>query len=203
MERVVTYIDGFNLYFGLKDSRWRKFYWLDVESLAGNLLKSGQELLQVKYFTARVTSPADKARRQNTFLEALETLDKVRIFYGKYQLNSRVCRNCGYREFVPSEKMTDVNIAVELLADAYQDRFDTAMLISADSDLVGPIRTVRALFPHKRVVAAFPPRRNSMELQKVVTGYFTIGRAIFAKSIFPEQVTKTDGFVLQRPASWT
>ena len=32
----------------------------------------------------------------------------------------------------PIEKMTDVNIAVELMQDAFQDAFDTAILISAD-----------------------------------------------------------------------
>lgn len=28
--RVITYIDGFNLYFGLKEAKYRRFYWLDV-----------------------------------------------------------------------------------------------------------------------------------------------------------------------------
>ena len=28
MERVISYIDGFNLYFGLRSKGWRRFYWL-------------------------------------------------------------------------------------------------------------------------------------------------------------------------------
>ena len=52
--RVITYIDGFNLYFGLKDSGYRRYYWLDVERLAENILRPGQELLAVKYFTADI-----------------------------------------------------------------------------------------------------------------------------------------------------
>jgi hypothetical protein len=55
--------------------------------------------------------------------------------------------------------MTDVNIAVELLGDAYQDKFDTALLISADSDLTTPIEKVHLLFPKKRVISVFPPNR--------------------------------------------
>lgn len=35
--------------------------------------------------------------------------------------------------------MTDVNIAVEMMRDAFQDRFDAALLISADSDLVASL----------------------------------------------------------------
>jgi len=57
--------------------------------------------------------------------------------------------------------MTDVNISVEVMADAFQNQFDIALVLSADSDLVGPIETVRRLFPTKRMVVAFPPKRTS------------------------------------------
>ncbi|MGH9629467.1 MAG: NYN domain-containing protein [Bryobacteraceae bacterium] len=55
-----------------------------------------------------------------------------------------------------SEKMTDVNIAVELLQDAFQGAFDTAILISADSDLIAPIAAVRRLSgeAHHRCLSA-------------------------------------------------
>lgn len=61
-ERVIGYIDGFNLYFGLRDKGWRCYYWLDVKLLCQNLLKSPQHLLTVKYFTSRIKFPADKKR---------------------------------------------------------------------------------------------------------------------------------------------
>jgi hypothetical protein len=38
-ERVIAYIDGFNLYFGLKSTGWKKFYWLNLQSMVQNLLK--------------------------------------------------------------------------------------------------------------------------------------------------------------------
>ncbi len=98
--------------------------------------------------------------------------------------------------------MTDVNIATELLTDAFQDHFDTTVLISGDSDLTAPIRTVRRVFPAKRVVVAFPPDRQSVELAKAASTSFHIGRAKLADSQLPERVTKPDGFVLQRPAKW-
>ena len=46
--------------------------------------------------------------------------------------------------------MTDVNIAVEMLADAFHNEYDTAILISADSDLSAPIKKVKSLFPQKK-----------------------------------------------------
>lgn len=198
----MVYVDGFNLYYGLKDSGWKRFYWLNVQLLARNLLKPPQHLLHVKYFTALITSPAARQRRQSIYLEALSTLDGFSIYYGKYHLNTKICRNCGYADHVPSEKMTDVNIAVELLGDAFQDAFDTAILISADSDLTAPIETVRRLFPHKRVLVVFPPNRSSAALTQIASAYFSIGRAKLAQSQFAPEITKPNGFILKRPPEW-
>jgi uncharacterized LabA/DUF88 family protein len=202
MARVIAYIDGFNLYFGLKSSGWRRYFWLDVQALAGNLLKPDQALVHTKYFTARVSAPADKVKRQNTYLDAIQTLTDFSILYGRYQLNPFTCRNCGHVHNVPNEKMTDVNIAVQLMQDAFQDNFDTALLISADSDLVGPVVAVQKLFPKKRVIVACPPNRYSANLCNASSGHFKIGRAVIAKSLFPETITTASGFVLTRPASW-
>lgn len=201
-ERVITYIDGFNLYFGLKSSNWRRYYWLDLYQLAQNLLKAHQELIAVRYFTSRISEPPDKQKRQATYLEALSTLPKVTIIYGRYQTNDHYCPHCRRLEKIPNEKMTDVNIAVELLSDAYADLFDTALLISADSDLTAPVSRVQKLFPTKRVVLGFPPKRSSKGLMSVAAASFTIGRAMFERSLLPETVTKPDGFTLHKPASW-
>ncbi len=202
MDRVIAYVDGFNLYFGLKSHGWRRYYWLNVQNLARNLIKPSQVLARTKYFTARIADPPDKRKRQETYIEVLQTLSDCEILFGKYQLNPRRCRNCGYIDQVPNEKMSDVNIAVELLADAFQDRFDVALLISADSDLTKLVTRVRQILPAKKIVIAFPPHRVSRELQNVADEWFVIGRRTIAKSQFPLEVTKPDGFVLRRPEGW-
>jgi len=202
MERVITYVDGFNLYFGLKTSNFQRYYWLNVQRLAQNLLKPNQQLVRNKYFTARVSRPPDKQKRQSIYIEALETLLKVDIFYGHYQQNPFDCKKCGNRTWIPNEKMTDVNIAVEMLTDAFQDKFDTALLISADSDLSAPIKRVQTLFPQKQVILAFPPNRASEKLKQVAKSCFTIGRKKLMESQFPDMVKKANGFVLERPVSW-
>jgi uncharacterized LabA/DUF88 family protein len=202
VERVIAYIDGFNLYFGLKSAGLRRYYWLNLQTMARNLLKPNQELVFTKYFTSRVSYPPDKQKRQSTFIEALETLNDLRVYYGHYQANPQRCRKCGNKVMVPSEKMTDVNIAVEMMSDAYQDLFDVGILISADSDLTAAVLAVKNLFPAKRVIVAFPPQRHSAQLQRMAHGFLQIGRANLAKSIFPDKVQKADGFVLQRPEEW-
>ncbi len=102
----------------------------------------------------------------------------------------------------PNEKMTDVNIAIQMLNDAYKDTFDTAILVSADSDLSGVVTIIRKAFTDKKVILAFPPDRFSFELSKLASGFFVIGRANFAKSVFPDTVIKRDGYALKIPEKW-
>jgi uncharacterized LabA/DUF88 family protein len=202
MKRVIAYIDGFNLYFGLRERRWKRFYWLNVRQVALNLLRSDQTLAATKYFTSVVSAPPDKHRRQATFLEALGTLPDFSIYYGHFLADTITCRRCGHTYTAHREKMTDVNIATELLSDAFTDRFDVALLISADSDLVGPIQKVRHLFPEKRIIVVFPPARHSNALRNVAHTCLHLDRPTLIKSVFPDQVTKPDGFVLHRPPEW-
>lgn len=201
-QRVIVYVDGFNLYFGLCERGWRKYLWLNIQNLSLLLLHENQHLEHVKYFTSRVRNNPEKVRRQSLFLDALATLDQFTIYYGKYLIDKKTCLYCGKTSLVPSEKMTDVNIAVELLGDAYKDEFDTAILISADSDLLGPLKAIRTLFPQKRLVVAFPPCRSSWALQNQAHGFFTIGESKFRKSQFPESFANLEGFVLKRPEEW-
>jgi hypothetical protein len=56
------------------------------------------------------------------------------------------------------EKRTDVNIAVYMLDDAYQDVCDQFVLITGDSDLVPVIKTIKLRFPAKKVLVYIPAR---------------------------------------------
>ena len=175
MERVIAYVDGYNLYYGLRHKQWKWFYWLNIQLLAEHLVKPDQKLVGTKYFTTIVNYPEGRHKRQAVFLEALQTLPKLELFYGHFLATSVTCRNCGLTYDTHHEKMTDVNIAVELMTDAFQDKFETALLISADSDLVGPVKTMRRLFENKKVVVAFPPARSSVALQRTAHGFYFIG----------------------------
>ena len=205
MGRIIAYVDGFNLYYGLRSKGWRRLYWLDVHRLAENLLKPGQRLLGVHYFTTRIRSrPGDEdtRRRQATYLEALETLPGVHLHYGHYLAKTRRCPRCQATWEAFEEKMTDVNIAVELLEGAQADAFDTAILVSGDSDLTRPVQAVQARYPRKRVVVAFPPDRESSRLRQAATAGFVIGRKKLKDSQLPDRVSKPDGHVLIRPQEW-
>ncbi len=190
------------MYYGLKEKGWQRFFWLDVQALSRNLLKPDQDLIHTKYFTSRIGQPPDKVKRQNTYIEAIQSFPETSVYFGHYLTTPRTCRECGVTYDVAQEKMTDVNMAVELLKDAFQDAFDVAILISADSDLIAPIAAVRKLFPEKRVIVACPPSRFSVNLARAAHGYFKIGHGSLGKSLLPEEIVSAAGFKLRRPSAW-
>ena len=199
------YIDGFNLYYGLRSKGWRRYYWLDVRRLAENLLLPGQQLAMVRYFTAPVLPQPDgsgQGERQQTYLDALATLPELHIHYGYFLVKSHICPVCRASYSAYEEKMTDVNIAIELLGDARDDAFDTAIVISGDGDLSGLVSEVQQRYSNKRIVVAFPPNRVSKQLRQVAAASFTIGRRRFAASLLPERIQKPDGFVIGKPPQW-
>lgn len=201
-ERVIVYVDGFNMYFGMMEAGFSHCRWLNIKALAENLIQPHQQLAEIKYFTARVANNPDKQKRQGTYLEALYEAG-TKIYYGQYQMNNLECHRCGHVWLDAKEKMTDVNIATHLLTDAYQDKYDMAMLISGDSDLVPPIKAVHENFPKKRVFVAFPPKRHNNTVALVAKGSLTIGRKKLIESQFPATVQKAaDGFILVKPSHW-
>ena len=200
--KVYAYIDGFNLYFGLKEKEWRQYYWLNVHRLSQSLLRFNQQLVVSKYFTSRVIDSPSKQKRQLTYIEALETIPELKVIYGRYQLNPRQCPQCGFTYKIPSEKMTDVNIATEMFSDAVKDRFDIALLISADADLVPIIKAIRETFADKRVIIAFPPGRSVKPLQDAANVCLHISRSNISRSLLPSTIRKPDGYILECPLVW-
>jgi len=195
-ERVIAYIDGFNLYFGMREAGLDNCRWLNVKKLVENLLRSDQVLVSIKYYTSRVSNNPDKQKRQSTYIDALESTD-IKIYYGNYQDGTKECKRCGHLWRTAKEKMTDVNIATAIIVDAYKDEYDMAMLISGDSDLTPPIKAVHSLFEKKRVFIAFPPKRHNSSMALVARGSLTIGRKKLTDAQFDEVVISKTGFKLK------
>jgi uncharacterized LabA/DUF88 family protein len=199
-EKVIVYIDGFNLYFGMT-SKFTNIKWLNIWELAEDLLKPHQELVDVKYFTSMVSNNTEKEQRQRTYISALRTTN-TKIIFGHYKSRPKTCKSCGHSWRNNEEKMTDVNIAVNMLVDAIHNRYDKALLISGDSDLVPPIKAIHSNFPEKKVVVAFPPNRHNNSVKNVAKGSFILGRTKFTKNQFPDSIKTVDGFTISRPKKW-
>lgn len=200
-ERVITYIDGFNLYFGLKESGYQRYFWLNLHALAQKILKPHQELVGIKYFTTLIWNNIDSRTKQKSYLAALETEKIIKIYYGKFQHEMEHCKLCGNRFQKICEKTTDVNIATQLICDAYENRFDMAMIVSGDTDLIPPIKFINNIH-NKRAFVAFPPNRVNDEVRKFANGDWVIGRKNLADCQFPKILTNTAGLAISRPETW-
>jgi len=65
-ERVIVYIDGFNLYFGMREANLDNCRWLNIKKMILKLIQPHQELVEIKYFISRVSNSPDKQKRQST-----------------------------------------------------------------------------------------------------------------------------------------
>lgn len=201
-ERLIAYVDGFNLYHGIHDSAGCRWLWLDLVKLTESL-RPRSRVVAVRYFTAPVLGDPGAQSRQQTYQDALAALHKARIdiVQGRYQSKPKSCRNCGATWVEREEKETDVNIAVSLVTDAAREAMDAALLISADSDLAPAVKAARAIAPSLFVAAAFPPKRYSAELKSLMPASFHISPSKIRGALLPAQVP--DGPRTHvRPAKW-
>jgi hypothetical protein len=117
---------------------------------------------EIKYFTALVSarpSDPDQPTRQQLYLRALRTLPGVSIHLGHFlshQVTMPLAVPPGQRqEYVQviktEEKGSDVNLATHLLHDAHMGRFEVAVVVSNDSDLLEPIKIVREQLGNRSV----------------------------------------------------
>ena len=63
------------------------------------------------------------------------------------------------------KKKTDINIAINLLADAVADKFDTALILSGDSDLAPVTTKLKQLCPGKKIGILVPMGQSAMNLK--------------------------------------
>lgn len=173
-QRVIVYVDGFNFYYGLKhDAHWRRYYWLDMVKLFELGLRENQELVSVKYFSA---IPDDEVKRKNqdAFFQANKQNPKFQLLLGKYLKKEITCRNCGYKIRTFEEKESDVRIATQIVADAFQKNCDVSIVVSADSDMVPAVEL--AIQAGHRVFIYFPPNHFSNVLNSIGGGAVCLQR---------------------------
>lgn len=139
--------------------------------------------------------------RHRILIRALQA-HKVSVILGKFKRRDRRCTACGHVYPTFEEKQTDVNIAIRLFEAAIYDRFDTAIIVSGDSDLVPSIQAVKATFPAKRIGVVIPIGRRAEELKGICDFHIKMREKHLRDSQFPDQVDLGNGEILSRPLSW-
>jgi hypothetical protein len=217
--RTILYVDGFNLYFRLLVNR-PALKWLNIKKLAETLLNPANQIIAVKYYTARVSGRLDVngPARQQIYLDALATVPEISVHMGNFLLSEKFAGLVKPPEFRPrltlpqpwpdvvkvvktEEKGSDVNLASNLLLDAFQNNFDVAVVLSNDSDLVEPIRIVTRVLG-KPVGLLSPVPNPTLNLASVSSFIRRISGSDLAASQFPNPIVRADGSAIYKPLTW-
>ena len=212
-KRTVIYVDGFNLYYGcLKNTAYK---WLDLKTLFSKLLDKSNDIVKIKYFTAYISDRPgkDDARlRQRYYLLALaQHIPELEIHLGHYlthEINAKVVSPPPnfIKVYKTEEKGSDVNLALEILNDAWLNTYDCAVLVSNDSDLAAAIRLVKKQH-NKKIGLVFPntdrKRKPSKKLSQYADFIKFIRHHVLQDSQLPGKiVNQYNGEEIYKPKGW-
>ena len=207
--RTSIYVDGLNLYYrALKGTPYK---WLDIKALASNLLQPHNKINEIKYFTAIVSGMLDPGQptRQKTYIRALEKyIPEISIYYGHFLSHAVNAPKAPLTKppkftkvFKTEEKGSDVNLGVHILNDAWQDKYDCAVIISNDSDLAEPLRIIREQHKEKVIGLLSPLIKGhpSQKLLRYANFVKRIRKGVLKISQMPEKIPESK---IHKPAQW-
>ena len=173
--RVAVYFEGLNTLFRLRESGWEECF--DVGH-AARRIAGNRPLEGLYYFRARPSMPPIKAQHQ--YWDEIRHLSRIekqlRGEFGRYvRYGYMVQRAYGWQE-----KMTDVWLAVQMMADAWTNVYDVAILVTADTDMVPAVQMLR-YFDKRTELVVFPrsQRPRVTQLVQAVSSIRTARRSWF------------------------
>ena len=203
-ERVVCFVDGFNLYHAIHRLSYPHLKWVNLWVLASVFVRpKSQRLVDVYFFSAYADWRPQSKKRHVQYVRALSA-SGVKPIMGKFKEKDRKCPQCRHQWLSHEEKETDVNIALALLNLGYKDQYDRAFLISNDSDLAPAIHMIIANFPGKRVTTIVPPHyQHSNELIKASSDKAKITVEHLQRCLLPAIIYDAGGnMVATRPLEY-
>jgi uncharacterized LabA/DUF88 family protein len=141
-KRVAIYIDGSNLYYKLKDLDIKNITYFEYGNMTKQLAREDRTVVAKRYYIGAVRAKGGDKKA----IKMQE--DQVRLFNHLRSKLEGFNVKLGYlmkNDGVYHEKGVDVKIAVDLLVGAYENMYDTAILISSDTDLIPAIQKIKRL----------------------------------------------------------
>lgn len=156
-ERVAIFIDGSNLYHSLRNLGMDR---IDFQKLIRLLTKSNH-LISTFYYNASLNRGVNERKywKQQKFFDELRKIPDFKVILCKLRKHKR--KNGDYEFDVKGD---DVHLAVDLVSGAYENLYDTAIIVSGDEDFVPAIKKVQKL--GKKVVNAYFKISSSASLKK-------------------------------------
>ena len=172
-ERVMVFIDGSNLYhvlnqhFSRNDIKFGKF----AEKLSGD-----RNLVRTYYYNIKQEQRGRASEDQEKFLSALYDIPYLEVKLGIVK----------QRGDAMVEKGVDMMIGVDILKNAYEDLYDTAILVSGDGDFYPALQAAKDQGKHVEI-AAFETN-ISPETARIADLHIKLNKTYFS-SLW---MTKTD-----------
>jgi uncharacterized LabA/DUF88 family protein len=149
--------------------------------------------------------------RQSVYLEALKTNPKIEVIFGHFLTNNvwmvkaadegKTLEKIKKVQVIKTEeKGSDVNLASHLLLDGFKNRYDTAAVITNDSDLKLPISMVKNELG-KTVGVICPHEKPSKALLKVPSFFKTIKGSTLLECQLPDRIQVGERFI-HKPKAW-
>ena len=214
MNRTRVYVDGFNLYYGaFREGPFGPYKWLNLAGFCQDILSRGSTIDLIRYFTARVKpTPTDPtaAARQAAYIQALRTLPIMTIHMGTFSTHAKIrpvadpAAHCQthVEVMITEEKGSDVNLATYLLLDAFDDAFDTAVIVSDDSDLLEPIKIIKERFKKKFGVIRIRTNRASVFRDFADFIHDANRLRYYSHNQFPPSLKSSRGRPITKPSAW-
>ena len=136
IERVFIIIDGNNFYHRLKETGLKNLLRLDYEKFA-RFLVGKRSLALKKYYIGAIREEPGNLKSRILMQNQQKLLGKLKKYDWEIGLG-HMLKTDRYHE-----KGVDVLMAVDLLIGAYEDLYDTAILVTSDTDLIPAIRKVK------------------------------------------------------------
>jgi len=135
--RTICFIDNSYIFRGSYKHQWR----VDFRKLVEALAKDGA-IWQTYFFASEEDPPNSDQTNLYKYLRLA-----LHFEVNLYPLRKRQmrCNACGNEWSSYSEKAAAIGMATTLVSLAYNNAFDSAILVTGDSDFLDPIRTVKNL----------------------------------------------------------
>jgi uncharacterized LabA/DUF88 family protein len=150
-KRVAIYVDGANVYFAQKEALG---WWIDWPRFL-DAMREGNDLVSARWYQAYRSNPEPEQER------FLHHLTLVGFAVRKKILKSIYDRNTGDTTLKGN---LDIDLTIDALTES--DHYDTAILVTGDSDFVPLVEVLRAR--GKRVVVAATQQNVAVELRQSV-----------------------------------
>ena len=175
--RLIAVLDGTNFKGAIETHgltthiRYRQFAIEIAKRIPEGQLSGRWGLQRVVYVTASPIQSHDPAR-----------FERWRKFEAMITRQERVELKLGRLEGGPGrvyEKGVDILVAIELLAGAFKNQYDVAIIVSGDGDFADVAREVRGA--GKKIFNAFFEAEKSYELARAADGFIPLDRVSWDK----------------------